>query len=201
MIFYIKIFCIVFFSVFISAFCFSVSKNDKNWMDQHMKNEHHIESYNYEDFFYLHGFSYNGYWVLKDFRRIYGLDNENLPENDKIELETKLLYYFDKNNDGIVTFDEFKAFFNQGNTLPDLGFQGHHEDFETEFYIHHIETYHKDSKDGQLDWNYPEGVEHFKKHREMVHKDILLLEKRIKEFNVMNDINIIIIPRKYIKRR
>ncbi|KAG5519419.1 hypothetical protein PMAC_002046 [Pneumocystis sp. 'macacae'] len=87
-------------------------------MDQHMKNEHHIESYNCDDFFYIHGFSFNGYWVAKDFRRIYGLDNENLSEDYKQQVETKLLYYLDKNNDGIVTLNEFKTFINEGNVLP-----------------------------------------------------------------------------------
>ncbi|CCJ30520.1 unnamed protein product [Pneumocystis jirovecii] len=168
-----------------------------------MKNEHHIESYNCEDFFYIHGFSFNGYWVAKDFRRIYGLDNEDLSEDDKQQLETKLLYYLDKNNDGIVTLNEFKEFINEGNVLPDLGFQGHHEDFETEvsfFDIHYIEVHYKDFKDGQSDWSYSECIEHFKKHREMFYKENLLLDQERKAFNTMNDINIIIIPEKYLRR-
>ncbi|KAG5438541.1 hypothetical protein PCANB_002645 [Pneumocystis canis] len=170
--------------VFVLIIRFSAAKNSKNWMDQHMKNEHHIESYNYDDFFYLHGFSFNGYWVARDFRRIYGLDNENLSEDDKVQLETKLLYSFDKNNDGIITLDEFKTFINEGNSLPDLGFQGHHEDFETEFDIHYIQINHEKSEDDQLDWNHPEYIEHFRKHNELFLKKNVLLDEELSDLNV-----------------
>ncbi|EMR11157.1 hypothetical protein PNEG_00753 [Pneumocystis murina B123] len=178
-------------------FSFSALENGKNWMDHHMKNEHDTESYDLDTFFYLHDFNFNGHWNAKDFRRIYGLDNEDLTEKEKIYLEKKLLSYIDKNEDGIVTLDEFKEFIYEGNMLPDLGFDGHHEDFETEFNIHHIEVYHRNLNDN---WKHFEDIEHLKKHNEILYKEKEILEEKLRNFYAMKNINIIIIPKKYLKK-
>ncbi|KAG5439631.1 hypothetical protein PCK2_000765 [Pneumocystis canis] len=130
---------------------------------------------------------------------MYGLDNENLSEDDKIQLEKKLFNFFDKNNDGIITLDEFKAFIIEENSLPDLGFKGHHEDFETEFDIHYMEVNHENSQNNQWDWNDSEYIEHFKKHNEIFFKNALL-DKESGDFDTINDLNIIIIPKKYLKK-
>lgn len=71
-----------------------------------------------DSFFYLHDFNFNGYWNEEDFRQIYGLDSEDLSENEKIYLGKKLMSSIDKNKDGVVTLKEFKDFIYEGNMLP-----------------------------------------------------------------------------------
>ncbi|KTW28837.1 hypothetical protein T552_01466 [Pneumocystis carinii B80] len=163
--------------------CFSAEENDRNWMDYHMKNEHKIESYDLEMFFYLHDINFDGYWNAKDFRYIYGLDNEDLTEKQKIYLEEEVLSYVDKDGDGIVTLEEFKKFINEGNKLPglDMGYDGHHEDFETEFNIHHIEVHHTSSNENLRHY---EDIEHFKKHNEILYKQKKMMKKKLGNYYV-----------------
>lgn len=45
----------------------------------------------------------------------------------------------DKNDDGLISHDEWMQFSNGGGQLPDFGLgPGHHWDMETEYEIHHV---------------------------------------------------------------
>ncbi|KAI8634460.1 putative secretory pathway protein Ssp120 [Xylariaceae sp. FL1651] len=143
---------------------------DANWMTKHMAEEHHISDFDPSSFFTLHDFNGNGRWEVDEMLRTYGLmdeSNKDVPIAVQDEHRRRLLQLLDRNNDGIVSHDEFIAFISGGGTLPDLGTgPGHHGDDEYEYEIHHWEKYH-DENTRLEDLTHPEDIEHFRKHEQM----------------------------------
>lgn len=106
--------------------------------------------------------------------------NREVPQSRRDEIEQSLLHLLDTNKDGFVTRDEFVAFIEAGNTLPDVGTgPGHHGDDEYEYEIHHWEKYHDENTQIE-DLTHPEDIEHFKKH-EMLEDE----EERLEMLNKM----------------
>ncbi|KAI6091031.1 hypothetical protein F4821DRAFT_227321 [Hypoxylon rubiginosum] len=154
-----------------------------NWMTKHMAEEHHISDFDASSFFVLHDYDADGHWEAEEILRTYGLmdeSNKGVPQSRRDEIERELLQLLDTNKDGFVTRDEFVAFIDGGNTLPDVGTgPGHHGDDEYEYEIHHWEKYH-DENTRLEDLTHPEDIEHFKKH-EMLEDE----EERLEKLNKM----------------
>ncbi|KAI0179925.1 putative calcium ion binding protein [Hypoxylon sp. FL1284] len=154
-----------------------------SWMTKHMAEEHHISDFDASSFFVLHDYDADGHWEAEEMLRTYGLmdeSNKNVPQSRRDEIERQLLLLLDTNKNGFVTRDEFVAFIEAGNTLPDLGTGiGHHGDDEYEYEIHHWEKYH-DENTRLEDLTHPEDIEHFKKH-EMLEDE----EERLEKLNKM----------------
>ena len=106
---------------------------------------------------------------------IYGVTNNKEQDNDvppeKVkEIRDTVFNLIDSDRDSRITRDEWITFKSSGGELPDFGYEGHHEDEETEFDIHHVEKYHSDpNDDDESKWNHPEDIEHFRKHEEKYH--------------------------------
>ncbi|KAG5971576.1 hypothetical protein E4U55_001163 [Claviceps digitariae] len=147
-----------------------VVSSDATWMDKHMAEEHHIDTWDTGSFFALHDYNSDGSWQGEEMMRTYGLmdpSNKDMPEDKKHELLQQLLRLLDRDHDGVVSGDEFADFMGRGGTLPDLGTgPGHHGDDEYEYEIHHWEKYH-DENTRLEDLTHPEDVEHFKHHEDM----------------------------------
>ncbi|XXH05239.1 hypothetical protein Hte_011664 [Hypoxylon texense] len=154
-----------------------------NWMTKHMAEEHHISDFDASSFFVLHDYDADGHWEAEEILRTYGLmdeSNKGVPQSRRDEIQQSLLQLLDTNKDGFVTRDEFVAFIEAGNTLPDVGTgPGHHGDDEYEYEIHHWEKYH-DENTRLEDLTHPEDIEHFKKH-EMLEDE----EERLEMLNKM----------------
>ncbi|KAI1768895.1 hypothetical protein GGR53DRAFT_314990 [Hypoxylon sp. FL1150] len=154
-----------------------------SWMTKHMAEEHHISDFDASSFFVLHDYDADGHWEAEEILRTYGLmdeSNKNVPQSRRDEIQRELLQLLDTNKDGYVTRDEFVAFIEGGNTLPDVGMgPGHHGDDEYEYEIHHWEKYH-DENTRLEDLTHPEDIEHFKKH-EMMEDE----EERLEMLNKM----------------
>ena len=66
----------------------------------------------------------------------------------------------DLDSDGAITLEEFLAFHDAGNKLPDFGLGvGAHGDDEYEYEIHHFEKYHSESDTEEM-LNHPEDIAH-----------------------------------------
>ncbi|KAI1777556.1 hypothetical protein F4818DRAFT_317642 [Hypoxylon cercidicola] len=154
-----------------------------DWMTKHMAEEHHISEFDASSFFVLHDYDADGHWEAEEILRTYGLmdeSNKGVPQSRRDEIERELLQLLDTNKNGLVTRDEFVAFIEGGNTLPDVGMgPGHHGDDEYEYEIHHWEKYH-DENTRLEDLTHPEDIEHFKKH-EMLEDE----EERLEMLNKM----------------
>ncbi|TWU74115.1 hypothetical protein ED733_005150 [Metarhizium rileyi] len=146
-----------------------VSK-DATWMEKHMAEEHHIDSWDAGAFFALHDYNSDGAWQGEEIMRTYGLmdpSNKDMSHDRKMEVLQYLTGLLDKDHDGEVSESEFKTFIDQGETLPDMGTgPGHHGDDEYEYEIHHWEKYH-DENTKLEDLTHPEDIEHFKHHEDL----------------------------------
>lgn len=160
---------------------------DANWMTKHMAGkfsyallysrasnispeEHHVENWDAGSFFTLHDYNSDGLWQGEEILRTYGLydeSNKDVSHTKREELLSTLMKLMDRNDDDIISKDEWLAYIKEGKTLPDLGTgPGHHGDDEYEYEIHHWEKYH-DENTKLEDLTHPEDIEHFKKHEEM----------------------------------
>ncbi|KAH7347907.1 putative calcium ion binding protein [Plectosphaerella cucumerina] len=144
--------------------------DDANWMTKHMAEEHHMNDWDAASFFGLHDYNSDGQWGLDEIMRTYGLmdeSNKNMAWGDKERIGREVLSLMDTSGDRTVSREEWQAFIDAGNTLPDKGTgPGHHGDDEYEYEIHHWEKYH-DENTKLEDLTHPEDIEHFKKHEEM----------------------------------
>lgn len=130
-------------------------------------------------FFRIHDLDRTGFWTSDDVTSIYGVkDNKeqdafketDVPAETVARILSQVMTLLDKDGDGRISRDEWVQFKTDGGQLPDFGFEGHHEDEETEFDIHHVEIYHSDpDDDDESKWNHPEDIEHFRKHDEKYH--------------------------------
>ncbi|ODQ52104.1 hypothetical protein SAICODRAFT_30888 [Saitoella complicata NRRL Y-17804] len=136
-----------------------------NWVQNHMKEEHQMEYFDWDAFFRLHDLDSDGVLDSQDVRAIYGLDNvKDLTPERKLEIEKTVFAALDADRNGAITLQEFKSFMDANGDLPDFGFEGHHGDDELEFDIHHVMKYHTDPEDSEENWSHPEDIEHFAKH-------------------------------------
>ncbi|KAI1330592.1 putative secretory pathway protein Ssp120 [Xylariaceae sp. FL0255] len=144
--------------------------DDANWMTKHMAEEHHITDFDTSSFFTIHDYNGNGRWESDEMLRTYGLmdeSNKDITTTAREGFRKQLLDLLDKNNDGIVSRNEFSDFISNGGELPDLGTgPGHHGDDEYEYEIHHWEKYHDENTKFE-DLTHPEDIEHFRKHDQM----------------------------------
>lgn len=144
--------------------------DDATWMEKHMAEEHHIDSWDAGAFFALHDYNSDGDWQGEEIMRTYGLmdpSNKDMSQDKKLNVLQHLMGLLDTNHDGVVSHDEFTDFISHGGTLPDLGTgPGHHGDDEYEYEIHHWAKYH-DENTKLEDLTHPEDIEHFKHHEEM----------------------------------
>ncbi|KAI0025285.1 hypothetical protein F4780DRAFT_722988 [Xylariomycetidae sp. FL0641] len=172
--------------------------DNANWMTRHMAEEHHISDFDATSFFVLHDYDGDGRWEPQEMLRTYGLmddSNKDMTPQRRGEVQTELLRRLDSNGDGVVTRDEFIAYINGGQTLPDLGTgPGHHGDDEYEYEIHHWEKYH-DENTKLEDLTHPEDIEHFKKHD--------LMDEAEERLERLNSMPIVVdnIPNKFRKNR
>lgn len=130
-------------------------------------------------FFRIHDLDRTGYWTEDDITSIYGVKNNkeqdayketDIPPEKVKEIVSTIMAMIDKDNSGQISRDEWIKFKSGGGQLPDFGLEGHHEDEETEFDIHHVEIFHSDpNDDDESKWNHPEDIEHFRKHDEKYH--------------------------------
>ncbi|OAQ61009.1 EF-Hand 1, calcium-binding site [Pochonia chlamydosporia 170] len=143
---------------------------DASWMERHMAEEHHIDSWDAGAFFALHDYNSDGAWQGEEIMRTYGLmdpSNKDMSHDKKLDVLQHLMGLLDTDHDGEVSGREFKQFIDRGNTLPDMGTgPGHHGDDEYEYEIHHWEKYH-DENTKLEDLTHPEDIEHFKHHEAM----------------------------------
>ncbi|KAI1337346.1 hypothetical protein F5Y15DRAFT_159347 [Xylariaceae sp. FL0016] len=167
---------------------------DADWMTKHMAEEHHISDFDASSFFTLHDYDADGRWEPEEMLRTYGLfddSNRDLAPARRDEIRRHLLSLLDRNNDGLVSRDEFVAFIGAGRTLPDMNTgPGHHGDDEYEYEIHHWEKYH-DENTKLEDLTHPEDIEHFRKHD--------LMDEAEERLEMLNQMPIVAenIPRKF----
>ncbi|KAF9225320.1 hypothetical protein BS17DRAFT_700729 [Gyrodon lividus] len=168
---------------------------------RHMASEHHIDSFDLESFFQLHDLNRDGFWDREEIEAIYGVHHVYSQKKSKDEIEHQkkadhivntILKVMDKNGDGKITPEEFKAAGFQGlPSFDDIGAEGHHYDIESEFFLHHegkhsqdyarylpthllipTEQYHS-TPETQTDesYNHPEDIEHFAHHGAIEHQE------------------------------
>ncbi|BFZ58848.1 hypothetical protein PYCC9005_005913 [Savitreella phatthalungensis] len=161
--------------LWMSLLAVSAQEDSSSWEARHMRNEHHLQSFDNDAFFRIHDLDRSGVWTREDISSLYGAKGGKEQDNDvpmeKVrEIEDTILRMMDRDGDDRITRDEFVAFKSLGGMLPDFGYAGHHEDEETEFDIHHVEIFHSDPNDqDESKWNHPEDIAHFKKHDEQYH--------------------------------
>ncbi|KAK9462417.1 uncharacterized protein V1516DRAFT_670211 [Lipomyces oligophaga] len=153
----------------------------ESWQDRHMREEHNINSYDAKSFFLIHDSDNSGFWTRQDILSIYGVLNPVDPTGhrkdpitpaEQEDVYQSVLKLTDLNHDGSVSLDEWLAFSQNGNSLPDLGFgAGHHGDVEYEYELHHWLKYHADD-DNDENLNHPEDIEHERLFHHMEDKQI-----------------------------
>ncbi|RPB28222.1 hypothetical protein L211DRAFT_801426 [Terfezia boudieri ATCC MYA-4762] len=155
-----------------------------SWAEIHMLEEHHIGNFDPSSFFHLHDFDASTTWTPAEILRTYGIDRdrdgEPIPESTRAHVVTTIMNAIDLDSDGGITLDEFLAFHEAGNKLPDFGLGvGAHGDDEYEYEIHHFEKYHSESDTEEM-LNHPEDIAHFKHHEELeaAQERLAELEKR-----------------------
>ncbi|KAH8090260.1 hypothetical protein HD553DRAFT_346791 [Filobasidium floriforme] len=166
--------------------------DDRNYMQKHAQEEHHLTDFDVESFFHLHDLDRDHYLSPSEIEAIYGLHhplhlshsqktNPNNPEYNKPQKEipdspameskrqiivAKVLANLDTDKDGRVSIEEFVRGGWEG--LPSFtgwGGLGHHYGSEEEYFLHHEELYHN-TPETQTDESYthPEDIEHFAEH-------------------------------------
>ncbi|ORY85600.1 hypothetical protein BCR37DRAFT_344413 [Protomyces lactucae-debilis] len=149
----------------------------EHWEVKHMRDEHHLDSYDDEFFFRTHDLDSTGYWTPQDIAALYGITGgfEQMEpiaggEGKVAEVTDDVMQQLDTDRNGKIQLDEWLAFKKRGGQLKSYGFAGHHEDFELAYDLHHVEKYHADDPEGsEATWSHPEDIEHFKKHDEIFH--------------------------------
>ncbi|KAK6457913.1 uncharacterized protein RJT20DRAFT_125794 [Scheffersomyces xylosifermentans] len=157
-------------------------KNQKppglSWQNWHMLEEHDLSRYDAEYFFKLHDVQGEGNWGRSDILNLYGLlrdqvvgdgsgmgehtshHQEIITQEAKDHVVKTILALLDTNNDGVISFAEYKQFTQNGGELPDFGYgQGHHLDFESEYEEHHWKKYHM-ANDPDVLIKHKEDIEH-----------------------------------------
>lgn len=162
--------------------------NGLSWEKVHMKLEHDLDEYDALTFFTLHDLNDKGYMDSKDILSLYGLlrdevvgkgdgmgthdDSEQISEQTKKEVVTKILALLDANSDDRITKEEYLAYSKKGGEFPDMNVGvGHSQDFEKEYEIHHWNKYHRD-QDPDIKIIHKEDVEHELLHHEHDIEDI-----------------------------
>ncbi|EEB05726.1 fungal protein [Schizosaccharomyces japonicus yFS275] len=163
------------------------------WIETHMQEEHHLDSFTDEYFFKVHDLGRKGFWDDKDILTLYGLlENDDVPFETKNDVLVDVLKRCDAGQqDRKVTMEEFVSFRQHGGELKDWGFPGHHGDEEEEFEMHHVEKYHPNPDEPEENWNHAEDIEHFQKHEEMYHSGKPVEDRRVHFLKPNN------IPNKY----
>lgn len=155
---------------------------DADWATRHMAEEHHISDFDPSSFFTLHDYDANGVWDIQEIQTTYGLLDEtakDVPQEKKDSVAAEVLKLIDTDNNGLIKKEEWIAYCEKGQSLPDFGLgPGHHGDDEYEYEIHHWEKYH-DENTKEEDLIHPEDIAHFKKHDEMEQEEarIAVLDK------------------------
>ncbi|KAH8705131.1 putative secretory pathway protein Ssp120 [Talaromyces proteolyticus] len=169
---------------------------ETDWATRHMKEEHHIDTFDAGSFFALHDYDNSGDWSPDEIRKTYGLQdpsNAHVTESQKEALVRDVLSQFDPSGTGEITREEWIRQTQAGKRLPDFGYgPGHHGDIEYEYEIHHFEQFHgEDAKEEDL--THPEDIEHFK-----LHDELELAEQRLGQLERMQivDSNI---PQKFLR--
>lgn len=147
-----------------------------SWQEWHMKEEHHMDSFDALLFFTLHDLQNKGYWTADDILYVYGLtreaevgDGSGLGAHDhnegisallKKEVVKKVSGMLGADASGHVLREQWVQFSEHGGTLPDFGAgPGHHMDFEAEYENHHWNQYHRD-QDPDVHIKHKEDIEH-----------------------------------------
>ncbi|KAL1981602.1 hypothetical protein VTN96DRAFT_2426 [Rasamsonia emersonii] len=169
---------------------------ETDWATRHMREEHHIDSFDAGSFFALHDFDSSGTWTPDEIRKTYGMDdpsNAHVTEQQKQDAVRQVLALFDPLNTGSVSRSDWMRLVTAGKRLPDFGFgPGHHGDIEYEYEIHHFEKYHgEDAKEEDL--THPEDIEHFRQHDEAERA-----EKRLEQLERMQIVEANI-PQKFLR--
>ncbi|WFD35699.1 ABC-type xenobiotic transporter [Malassezia cuniculi] len=151
--------------------------NAMNYVQEHMKSEHHISAFDMASFFQLHDLDRNNVLDRAEIEAIYGvhhsLSRKHSPDaevhDEKADRIVKEVFRrLDKNGDGMITRTEFISGGPGGLPLfPEYGKNalGHHYDEESEFFVHHEEVYHKNPDQQTPEaYNHVEDLEHFSRH-------------------------------------
>lgn len=150
---------------------------EANYVQEHMKSEHHISAFDMASFFQLHDLDRNNVLDRAEIEAIYGvhhsLSRKHSPDaeihDEKADRIVKEVFRrLDKNGDGMITRAEFIAGGPSGLPLfPEYGKHalGHHYDEESEFFVHHEEVYHNNPEQQTPEaYSHPEDIEHFSHH-------------------------------------
>lgn len=156
-----------------------------------------MDSWDADSFFILHDYDSDGFWKGDEMLRTYGLmdeSNKHVTWERKAAILRELDRLMDRDGDGAVSREEWRAFMAEGKTLPDLGTgPGHHGDDEYEYEIHHWEKYH-DENTKLEDLTHPEDIEHFKKHEQMEAEEAKL--EKMEQLSIIEEN----IPKMFLRR-
>ncbi|CDK24631.1 unnamed protein product [Kuraishia capsulata CBS 1993] len=153
-----------------------------SWQSWHMKSEHGIDQHDPESVFKLHDTRNVNSLSGNDILRMYGLmreevvgkgdgmgshdRSEGIKEGTKERILSTVMGLIDKNNDGEISFEEWKEFSAAGGELPDMGVGvGHELGFEGEYERHHWLEHHAEN-DPEVYIQHPEDIEHELLHHE-----------------------------------
>ncbi|WFC98080.1 hypothetical protein MYAM1_000802 [Malassezia yamatoensis] len=151
-----------------------------SYMEEHMKEEHHIGNFDLASFFSLHDFDRNGLLDRAEIEAIYGVHhslsrkhspNAEVHDEKADKIVREVLRRLDTNRDNLITKKEFLAGGPNGLPLfPEFGKHtlGHHYDEESEFFVHHESIYHRKEEDqGEEAYTHPEDYKHFANHKKL----------------------------------
>jgi len=147
----------------------------EGYVAEHMRREHHIDSFDLASFFKLHDLNNDGRWDKDEIEAVYGMHHEYskaLSPDEQVQKQRAeavvkaVLAKIDTDKNGFIDQKEFEAAGWPGlETFKDVGADGHHYDVESEFFLHHEEVFHN-TADTQVDEAYvhAEDLEHFSRH-------------------------------------
>ncbi|KIM32252.1 hypothetical protein M408DRAFT_326881 [Serendipita vermifera MAFF 305830] len=150
----------------------------KNYAEQHMRQEHHIDSFDLGSFFQLHDLNRDGFWDRAEIEAVYGVHHEyskaKTPDEQAQQAKADkivnaVLAKMDTNGNGLIEMAEFEAAGWEGlQSFKELGADGHHYDVESEFFLHHEEVFHS-TPETQTDeaYSHKEDLEHFAQHEQI----------------------------------
>lgn len=99
-------------------------EEEQDWATRHMKEEHHISSFDAPSFFTLHDYDSNGYWDGAEIQRTYGLEDEsnrNVDEHARYHVKEAVLREFDEDGDERIDMGEWIKGWKGGKRLMDFG--------------------------------------------------------------------------------
>ncbi|RSH84358.1 uncharacterized protein EHS24_005878 [Apiotrichum porosum] len=152
------------------------------YLQRHMINEHHIDTFDLPSFFHLHDLDMDGFWDKDEIAAVYGLRHHSvikgknerpMPEAIENLVVFDVLRKLDTDKDGKISLEEFLAGGVEGlPAFDNIGNMGHHYDEESEYFLHHEEMYHS-TPETQTDesYNHPEDIEHFKHHEHIENEE------------------------------